>query len=213
MQTIVLFLVENEYMRNLVYEPVFKYLCVQNCAFQILNQMGYKHTKQFFNCSLNYQAKIIMADNNAAPHVSFYRPNTNDFLLPFVKYEVFSAANDVMVWKENLEVLKFGMSFIAIVDVYHMWYRNEYQKVHGSHAIIVVGYDERGEKVKVIDWYDPYYFCGEISLKEFLLARNSDNPKCNNPFSGIPVVNEWIYIYPQKCEIKVDICLLENIRN
>ena len=200
-------------MWDLVYEPVFKYLCVQNCAFQILNQMGCKHTKQFFNCSLKYQAKIIRAGNNVASHISFNRPNTNDFLLPFIKYEVFSATDDVIVWQENLEVLKSGMPFIAIVDVFYMRYRNEYRKVHGSHAVIVVGYDVRGEKVKVIDWYDPYYFCGYICLKEFILARNSDNPKCNNPFSGVPLTNEWIYIYPQECEIKGEICLIENIRN
>lgn len=200
-------------MWNLVYDPVFKYLCVQNCAFQILNQMGCKCTKQLFNCSLNYQAKIIETGNIAESHIVFNKTNTNNFLLPFVEYKVFSAADYEIVWKENLEILKSGMPFIAIVDVYYMWYRNEYRKVHGSHAVIVVGFNPREEKVKIVDWYDPYYFHGEICLKEFIMARNSNNPKCNNPFSGVPIANEWIYIYPQKCEIKIEKCLLENIRN
>ena len=203
----------NEFMWNLVYDPVFKYLCVQNCAFQILNQMGCKHTKQLFNCSLNYRAKIIRSGNIAASPIVFNRQNANDFLLPFVGYKGFSASDGEAVWKENLEVLKSGMPFIAIVDVYHVWYRNEYRKVHGSHAVIVGGFNAREEKVKVIDWYDPYYFQGDICLNEFILARNSNNPKCNNPFSGAPISNEWIYIYPQKCEIKIEKCLLENIRN
>lgn len=62
-----------------------------------------------------------------------------------------------------------------------------------------------------MDWYEPYFFIGLIKLNDFIKARKSDNPKCDNPYSGTSISSEWLYVRPNKYKISKRDCLLENL--
>lgn len=197
-------------MINLKYDPVFKYLCVQNCIYHVLNTLGCNSSKQLMRCPINFCAQKIY-DPDSVYKILFKKPNTNECVLPFVDIKIFSSEDEKKIWDENKTMIKNGMPFIAMVDVYYLHYRKEYHVLHGSHAVIVVDYFENNDSVKIVDWYEPYFFIGLIKRKDFMKARSSENPKCDNPYSGIAIMNEWIYIVPKKYENSAKDCLLENL--
>lgn len=199
-------------MERLKYDPVLKYLCVHNCIFHILSISGCEDSKHFLRCPINYHAiKTCSPEDNGTYKLLFRKPRTNECALPFVQLKVFSSEDTETVWNENKQMLKNGMPFIALVDVYYLHYRKEYQRLHGSHAVIVVDYYEEKDSVKIIDWYEPYFFIGLIKVNQFIMARSSENPKCANPFSGVPILNEWLYVFPNKYDVTKEDCLSENL--
>ena len=199
-------------MKSFKYDPVFKYLCVQNCIFHILNILGCKNSKHLMRCPINYHAKKnYLLEDKSVYKILFQKPNTNQCMLSLVDFKVFSSEDTEKIWSENKKMLNHGMPIIALVDVYYLHYRKEYQNLHGSHAVIVVDYYEDKGSVKIVDWYEPYFFIGLVKLNDFIRARNSENPKCANPYSGTPISNEWLYIFPNKYEVTKEDCLLENL--
>jgi hypothetical protein len=128
-------------MINFRYDPVFKYLCVQNCIFHILNTLGCENSKHIMRCPINYQAeKLQISSLRSGFNISFKRPNSTKRVLRFVDVKAFSSQDAETIWSENKEMLKNRMPFIAMVDVYYLYYRKEYGKLHGSHAVIVIDY-------------------------------------------------------------------------
>lgn len=199
-------------MGNLEYNPIFKYLCVQNCVFHTLNILGCTNSQHLMRCPMDYHArKIYNSESKNTCNILFQMPSTSECVLSFIDFKVFSSEESEKVWFENKKMLENGMPIIALVDVYYLCYRKEYQTLHGSHAVIVVDYYENNGCVKIIDWYEPYFFIGLIKLKDFLMARDSKNPKCSNPYSGRPIFNEWLYVFPNKYKVTKEACLLENL--
>lgn len=191
------------------YMPQFHYLCVQNCISQVLSYLGCKHSHQYMNCALEY---CVSPASDEKSYVSFVQRKMSDLIISPIKQSVkvktvLSSSN---AWRINKEQLDDGKIFIAIVDVYYLHYRREYNKIHGAHAVIVTGYDS--DFINIVDWYEPYFFQGKIALEDFFKARLSSNPKNDNPYSGWPIYNKWIDIEFNFNELSSEECLFNNIR-
>jgi len=128
-------------------------------------------------------------------------------------------SNEEEAWNVAKKKLDSNEPLIVGVDVYHLEYHHQYQRVHGVYYIILSGYDEKKNKVYVIYGYPPRFFKGTVSIKSLKQARNSLNPKePDHPrFSGFSIENRWLDIkYPFR-QIELDNNLikkivLENIR-
>lgn len=179
-----------------VYDSVFHFVCLKNCIRQILNYYGVQNSLFYINCvpDITYES-----DNNSnGKYFVAYQSNLTPILPNYInklKHFTYSEADSQKAWDDALLRINDGYPIIAMVDTYELTYREkDYHKNHGSHAIIVYGYDPSHEEVKIIDWYEPFFFKGKISKKEYLNARNSTNSYSNNPFSGHSLENEWFYL-------------------
>lgn len=190
------------------YLPQFHYLCVQNCICQMLSFRGCKHSHQYMNCALEF---CVLPQNEENGLVSFVQRKMGDLIISplkqSVKVKIVLSPNNA--WRINRENLDNEKIFIAIVDVYYLYYRREFKKIHGAHAVIVTGYDT--DAISIIDWYEPYFFQGNIDREDFFKARSSSNPKNDNPYSGWPIYNKWIDIEFNFNELSPEECLFNNI--
>lgn len=198
------------FMKNYVFEylPQFHYLCVQNCICQMLSFLGCKHSHQYMNCALEF---FILPKNEENGWFSFVQRKMGDLIISPLKQcvKVKTVLSPTNAWRINRESLDNKKIFIAIVDVYYLYYRREFNKIHGAHAVIVTGYDT--DVINIIDWYEPYFFQGNIDRRDFLKARSSSNPKNDNPYSGWPIYNKWIDIEFNFNELSPKECLFNNI--
>lgn len=192
---------------NFEYLQQFHYLCIQNCLYQLLSFFGYRNANQYMDCAFNI---CIYKDK-----ITFLRQKMTDIVIPPIKnnIKIRTVISKNNAWSFNREILKNKEIFIAIVDVYYLYYRKEYEKIHGAHAVIVIGYDDNAHLVNIVDCYEPYFFNGNINLDDFLRARSSNNPKDNNPYSGWPIYNKWIEVKPNFPALSSKDCILINIRN
>lgn len=193
------------------YLPRFRYLCVQNCVVQVMNHLGYTNAGKYIDCSFECQIKLAVDEQSS---VEFIYKNMNDLMIEPLRnnikiYSVIPARN---AWNINKTILDNGDIYIAIVDVYYMFYRKEYKKNHGAHAVIVVGYNEREGWVEIFDCYGFYNFNGKIPYEDYFLARNSQNVKNNNPYSGWPIYNKWIEVSNTVQKLPEEECLYYNLK-
>jgi len=198
------------FMNNCVFEylPQFRYLCVQNCICQMLSFLGCKNSHQYMNCALEF---CVLPQNEENGWFSFVQRKMGDLVIPPLRQsvKVKTVLSPTNAWKINREGLDNKKFFIAIVDVYYLYYRREFNKIHGAHAIIVTGYDT--DTISIIDWYEPYFYQGKIERSAFFKARSSSNPKDNNPYSGWPIYNKWIDVDFDFKELHPQECLFYNI--
>lgn len=185
--------------------------CYQNCIRQILEYYNISHSNFYINTSLSFLIEIN-GENS-------YRIINEDVrgLIPTYKdcakriYPINKNGN--LVWQENLEKLKKGIPLIVGVDSYYLPYLPYYKKSHGIHTVILTGYTEETNEVSIIDWFEPWFFKGNVRLDIFIEARNSKNEYDGGVFSGYPVYNNWAELEISGLNGRIDKLIDENIEN
>jgi hypothetical protein len=178
----------------------------------VLEYYGYKNANQYISNALEYR---IIPNRNELSNISFIKKKMSDIVISPLKNNVIlkTVISSTNAWKINKISLDNEIIFIAIVDVYYIPYRREYEKIHGAHAVIVTGYDSYSDVVNIIDCYEPYFYDGTITLVNFLRARSSKNPKDDNPYSGWQISNKWVDIYDGFNALSSEMCILKNIND
>jgi len=90
---------------------------------------------------------------------------------------------------------------IIAVDLFYMNYHRAYQKEHGLHYVMVIGYDEEKGLIELFDkkFNTESDFDGCLPVQDIMMARSSDNPLVD-PVLGEynrPIRNVW-------AEVKTD---------
>lgn len=94
------------------------------------------------------------------------------------------------VFQQNRDTVRNGeKTIITTVDVFYLPYHYLFEKEHGSHTLLLTACEE--EAVRIIDWYPPSFYIGEMSTEAFIKARGSVNPADQGVYSGDPIRNFW----------------------
>lgn len=105
--------------------------------------------------------------------------------------------NEEKIFKDNIKfIFKEKQPIVVGADTFYLPHSNNYRKKHAKHTMILCGYDLEKGVVYIIDWYKPWAFKGEMSIENFLEARNSMNADDGSFYSGTPIGNNWAYIEP-----------------
>ena len=132
---------------------------------------------------------------------SFSRNMLDDKVSPILSNTKYKLDWDII----DIHLLKNQLVFVN-VDVFFMPYKvnTYYKKSHGSHVIILLRKTSNG--YIVLDWYDPDYYIGEVSLEQLTQARVSANQKSYiGSFSGFGIKSAYrllnIDLLPKQLEI------------
>ena len=171
---------------ELPYYNEMQYLCLKNCFNQGMDYLGVEDSLLKLRTGLEFNIAVLTEEGK----FSFFKHN---LLLPFYYMNGINkgSGNDFEeIFDDNL----INLPVIVMVDVFHLSYRKEYHRYHGSHAIFLTGYKSSSKEVSIIDWYYPYFYKGSIHYDDYRMARSSSNPKDKNPFSGFQIRNYWYKI-------------------
>lgn len=199
---------------NLPYSRAFHFVCLKNCIRQILNYYGVDGSLFYINCvpDITLERQNDLCDE----YVVAYQSNLSPILPPYsnrLKKFTYKEKDYQKAWNDVILKVQAGYPVITMVDTFELRYRNkDYRKNHGSHAIIVHNYDSVSEKLKIIDWYEPFFYKGSISKAEYLAARNSSNTYSNNPFSGHALENEWFFLTKEGWDEEQRTLLMDSFR-
>ncbi|MGN6713641.1 hypothetical protein [Anaerocolumna jejuensis] len=175
-------------LENYNYNKEYESFCFQNCVKQVLSYYGVENVDLYINMSLYF--KLIENNNEIC-----IKSNTSVVLPEFedIEMKIVYENNDdyYKIWLENLSIIKQKQPIIVGVDFYYLNYFPLYKKKHGLHHVVVDDFNEVTNMVSILDWIDPWFFKGEISLEEFLLARDSSNEFDGSVYSGCPILNRW----------------------
>lgn len=166
------------------YYQEMHYLCMKSAFSQFMDLMGIEDNLLYLK--VGNEIKIKMNNERIGIYKHFS-------LMPFhnmEKIESGKGGSFEEVFEDNVKKLPL----VVLCDVFYLPFRKEHLKHHATHAIIFKGYNVSEKSVHIIDWYAPHFFDGEISLDEFKKARNSENIKDANMFSGYRVENYWYKI-------------------
>lgn len=199
---------------NLPYNTVFHFMCLKNCIRQILDYYGVKGSLFYINCVPDI---ILERRNNlSGEYTVAYQSNLSPILPKYsnrLKKFTYKEINSPEAWDDVLLKICEGYPVITMVDTFELKYRSkDYHKNHGSHAIIVHDYDPVSEELKIIDWYEPFFYKGSISKTEYLAARNSSNTYSNNPFSGHLLENEWFFLIKEGWDEEQRTLLMDSFK-
>lgn len=174
------------YDKDQVYYPEYKSCCVQNCIRQVLEYYGIAHSHLLINIDFNVcnlpKDYFIVYDNRILL-------GTYDDILSC--YDD-TNADALQIWERNKASMYNLTPVIVGVDTYYLPYDINFNKIHSAHMIIICGYDELSQEVMIIDVGERAQYKGQISLTDYLLARNSINPKGEGFYSGFPISNTYI---------------------
>ena len=160
----------------------FQYLCMKNAFFQLLEYYEFKnpllYLKTGFELKINVKNDIF----------SLYKQYPCNPFFEMDKVNSGKGSDFESIFKFNLSHLPT----ILLVDVFYLPFRNEFQKYHAGHFIILFDYDKNLNKVGVTDWYAPHFFKGYLDINDFIKARTSNNPTdVFETFSGKAIDNYW----------------------
>ena len=180
------------YWKDLKYDSGYESFCFQNCLKILMEAKDIENTDFFINRSLS-----LLFDSESYEKMLYTHMDVRG-LLPGVGV-VNRYYNPNLLSKE---VFDYNCTFVSNnkepiivgVDSFYLPYTSNYKKNHAVHTAIMCGYDLKNASVYLIDWYEPWLYKGEISLEEFLLARDSKNEYDGSIFSGTPIENNWAYI-------------------
>lgn len=102
-------------------------------------------------------------------------------------------------WQDMKAVIAQGRPVIAAVDNFYMPIRPAYGDVHAAHLMVVFGFDDATDEAYILESTPPQ-FQGPLPVKQFLTARNSDNPIVGERdffFTGTPINNRWLDLEPR----------------
>ena len=86
------------------------------------------------NCALEFS---ILPQTEENGWFSFVQRKMGDLIISPLKQcvKVKNVLSPTNAWRINKEGLDNKKIFIAIVDVYYLYYRREFNKIHGAHAV------------------------------------------------------------------------------
>lgn len=190
---------------ELQYFDEMKYFCLKNCFYQNMSYLGIEHP--LLHIKLGLLFKILY--NSEKNTFNSYKHN---LLMP-----LFDMGSVVYGCGDNFDN-QFALNLrllpvIVLVDVYYLPYRQEYRKYHASHSIFLTEYKASEKSVRIVDWYSPYFYKGVVMLEDFIKARNSDNPKDINPFSGFSIKNYWYKIVAENINLNLPEIINNNVND
>lgn len=180
---------------ELPYYKGYESFCYQNSLRLILESYGVEYAPLFINASLS-----LNMDIESDSVIKFVKAESARSFLPEYadkdKRIYYPKNTDpIEVFKENISMVNDKNTAIIVgVDLFHLPYLEYYHKKHGSHTFIMCGADIDDNRIDIIDWYEPWFHKGSMDKDEFLLARNSENPKDEHIYSGKPIRNNWTHI-------------------
>lgn len=185
--------------------------CYQNCLRIVLQLQGIKNSELYLNAAISFgfdQRRELLLTRQ---HIRSLIPQFSDLVK---RKEYFDEQSAEKIFRENIEYIKKNNTAIIVgVDTYYLEYATNYLKNHARHTVVLCGYDSVNRKVKIIDWYPPWYFIGDISLEAFMNARASQNESDGTIYSGKPINNNWakVELIPQKSEKELLMGLLADM--
>ncbi|MCR5148504.1 MAG: BtrH N-terminal domain-containing protein [Eubacterium sp.] len=185
---------------DLNYMEEFKYFCLKNCFYQNWQYLNIQDALLYLKLGL----KLKIINNDTGFHVF-----KHELLMPLFDMSSVSQGSGEdfnAILDNNLQ----SVPVIVLVDVYYLPYRSEYNKYHASHAVFLSGYNKQNNSFKIVDWYSPYFFKGEVSYNNYMKARISGNPKDVNPFSGFKINNYWYKLNDKVHNFSPDECVMKN---
>ena len=180
---------------ELTYYAGYESFCYQNSLRLILESYGVEYAPLYINAALSLN---MVVENDSDIEFSFaekarsflpeYASKDNRIYYP-------EGIDPIDVFKENVKMVNDKDTAIIVgADLYYLPYLEYYHKKHGAHTFILCGADLENYKVQLVDWYEPWFHKGEMDTDEFILARNSENPKDEHIYSGTPIRNNWTEI-------------------
>lgn len=181
---------------NFLYHNEFQYFCFKNCLYQFLQLTEVENPLLFIK--VGFQLIVDKGTYQIPRYI-----NTNP-LFDMNHFKFGYGMNFLSTLERNLSELPV----IVITDVYHLPYRKEYLKLHGSHAVFLIG-SEKG-KIHIMDWYAPYFFKGSIDITDFEKARTSTHIGNSNPFCEKEIQNFWYKPQNDILNINITDNVIEN---
>lgn len=189
---------KEKYIHDIYYDTLASYdgyesYCYQNCQRIILEHRYGAESLMMINTALSIEEIIeneirikqkkgmrsLLPSLDKYTHRRYYNLNENE--------EKIFTANIKFIFEENQPI-------IVGADTFYLPHSNNYKKKHAKHTMILCGYDLEKGVVYIIDCYKPWAFKGEMSIENFLEARNSMNADDGSFYSGTPIGNNWAYI-------------------
>ena len=191
------------------YNKNYDTFCLQNCIHYILFSRQIENAEFYINKSMS----IIIEKQSVVDIKYYFNRNCYGVLPQFAKNvkSYLSDANAHDIFQENLQELAKNKEIIVGVDSFYLPYLPFYGISHGLHSIILKGYDESAEKVKVVDWVAPWYYEGYVGLKDFLDSRKSKNEDDGGMFSSIPIKNRWQEVFLKTWDGKLEQLIKDQI--
>lgn len=185
----------NFFNEKLKYYSGYESFCYQNSLRLILESYGIEYAPLYINAALSLNVDI---DNNLTIKF-FFAQHSRSFLPEYASKDnrIYYPlnVNPLEVFKENMEMVNNNKTAIIVgTDLFYLPYLDYYHKRHGSHTLILCGSDIDNNMVDIVDWYEPWFYKGKMDKSEFILSRNSLNPKDSHFYSGNPIRNNWTEI-------------------
>ena len=126
------------------------------------------------------------------------RPTLAESMMPFhpVRSSWHASDDSDAAWSDVKALAADGQPVIVAVDNFYVPFRPAYGDVHAAHLIVLFGFDDATDEVYVLDSTPPTKR-GPMPVREFLRARNSDNPVSGERdffFAGAPIANRWLQL-------------------
>lgn len=195
-------MINDIYNLQMSFEDEFEGACFQNCILQILRYYNIDYPELYINYSMTTVMKY-----NSIMDFNIYFNNKTYGLSALVDNNMFRTDENRSteeVWLSNKHNIESGVPIIVCVDGFYLNYLPYYQKQHCRHNIILAGYNKT--EVYVVDWYKSWFFKGNVLLKDFLKARESENEFDGGIYSGIPIRNNWAILIRENWNVsKIDL--------
>lgn len=196
--------------RDINFFEGYKSFCFQNCLRILLRSERIKCPELYVNAALGISCQIEF------DKISINVGKNMRGLLPSFEgsyQRIYNPNNkSVNVLYDNFKYLeKKKKPMIIGVDTYYLPYASNYKKNHAIHTALLVGYDLDKRNVYIIDWYDPWFFWGEVTFEQCIAARSSTNPYDGTVFSGRPIENNYT-VFENITEVDTDKLVFEMLK-
>ena len=206
-------LIIDMFNKDMSYYKEYDSFCYQNCLRQILEYYGLQNAPLFINASLSF---IVQIFGELPGNYKIIEDKDARSVLPNYSHKVKRTYPDTRsiseIWDENKSKVREGYPLITAVDIFYLEYLTFFKKNHGRHTVVLSGYLEKEKHVCIIDWYEPWFFKGSISVDNFLAARESENPWDGGIYSGVDFGKNWAWAEKDGWTGTVDELLSQTIQ-
>jgi hypothetical protein len=126
------------------------------------------------------------------------RPSLAESMMPFhpISSAWHQSDDPEAAWRDVKAMLAERKPVIVAVDNFYMPIRPAYGDVHAAHLMVAFGFDDETDEVYILESTPPQ-FKGPLPVKQFLIARNSENPIVGERdffFTGTPIKSRWLQL-------------------
>jgi len=145
--------------KNLIYHPIFEQFCLRMCVLNILNFYQIKHALLYLNTSVDIRA--ITDENGQIKLEMGLQPLLSSCSS---QYKLFNVNCISYIWKGFNPAHLSNTPILIEVDGYDLPYHPLYQKEHKYHTCIMCNFNTETNVCRIVDWFTPYFFQGDMSL-------------------------------------------------